>query len=79
MDPVRVIDQDEWRAFIAARVSWLEDQAALARQVEAAYIARREAGQWSPQAQRMLDGISDNRAYFEGELRRARCSLQSGN
>lgn len=56
-------------------VCWLTQQVEAARSIKASYLASqaRWPEMWTVQAQQMLDGASENLAYFERELGEAKC------
>jgi len=57
------------------QIEWLARQAALARDIERAYLLRRQDGaRWTRQAEQMLQQVRDNRMYFEREMERLRGS-----
>lgn len=57
-------------------VYWLAAQVEAARNLRNLYLVASLRPGWTTQAQQMLDGVSDNLAFFEGELEEARLCLQ---
>ncbi|RLC70544.1 MAG: hypothetical protein DRI81_18965 [Chloroflexi bacterium] len=62
-----------------ALVRWLERQVETARETRDLYLVALTQQGWTSQGQQMLDGVSDNLAYFERELGEARLCLQLKN
>lgn len=55
------------------RIEWLQCQIVQALEIEMAYVESRMVYgvEWSPQAERMLKQVRENRVYFEGKLAEA--------